>query len=264
MARSISGFDWRLLRFAISRPSLYVLGAGASLPLISGEIAKRIRSDAWDNGVFAAIYEEPSSLKKRLLTFDIRFEIEANISDAISQNTLDAHTPNALVEFLFARAITKPGAALPPQYEIFDFLPKSIVFNFNNDNLADGIDQRHLYLRPHGAVDYELAHSPFISRAIAHLAIPDSFPQYLDYHRPLPEPNDMTSRPAYRMLERRFNSIECVVFIGYSFGEQRRDGSIDDIESFEMLASLLRWRPKPVLVIGPDLRRFPRSVLSCS
>lgn len=252
MARSISQFDWRLFRFAITSRSLYVLGAGASLPIISSKIAKRIRNVVRDNGAFAAIYEKPSPFKKRLLTFDMRFEIEAIISDCISQNTLDAHTPNALVEALFAREITRPGAALPPQYEIFDFLAKSIVFNFNNDNLADGVDPRHLYLRPHGAVDYKLVHSPSVSRAIAYLAIPDSFPLYLDYHRPLPEPNDMTSRPAYRMLERWFDSMECVVLIGYSFGEQRGDGSIDDIESFEMFASLLRWRPKPVLVIGPD------------
>jgi hypothetical protein len=249
-------FDWRFFRLAITHPCLYVLGAGASLPIIPGNVTERIRKAAWDNGVFAAVYEEPSPLKKRLFTFDIRFEIEALISDSISQNTFDAHTPNALVEALFAREITCPRAALPPQYEIFDFLPKSIVFNFNNDNLADDIDPRHLYLRPHGAVDHEFVHSPIVSRAIALSALPDSFPLYLDFHRPLPESNDMTSRPAYQMLERRFDSINYVVLIGYSFGEQHQDGCIDDVETFEMLASLLRWRPKPVLVIGPDPDRI--------
>jgi len=256
MTRNIQQFDWRLFRFAITRRTLYVLGAGASLPLISSQVVERIRKAVWENGILSAVYEEPSPLKKRLFTFDIRFEIEASISDSISQNVRDEHTPNALIEALLAREITRPGATLPPQYEIFDFLPRSIVFNFNNDNLADGIHPRHLYLRPHGAVDYEFVHSLMVSRGIAYSALPDSFPLYLDYHRPLPEPTDMTSRPAFRELERRFNTVDCVVLIGYSFGEQRTDGSIDDVESFEMLVSLLLWRPKPVLVIGPDPERI--------
>jgi hypothetical protein len=256
MTRIVPQFDWRLFRFAITRPSLYVLGAGASLPIITHQIAERIRKAVWDIGSFEAVYEPPSALKKRLLAYDIRFDIDAFFSDSISQNTLDLHTSNALVEALFAREITVPGASLPPQYEIFDYLPPSVLFNFNNDNLADGIHPRHLHLRPHGAVDYGLVHSPMMSRAIEYSAISDTFPLYLDYHRPLPEPNDMTARPPYQTLACHFEDVGCVVVIGYSFGEQRAVGSIDDVESFEMLTDLLRWRPKPVLIVGPDPERL--------
>jgi hypothetical protein len=252
MTRVVPQYDWRLFRFAVTRASLYVLGAGASLPIITHQIAERIRKAVWDIGSFEAVYEPPSALKKRLLAYDIRFDIDAFFSDSISQNTLDLHTSNALLEALFAREITVPGATLPPQYEIFNYLPASVVFNFNNDNLADGIHPRHLHLRPHGAVDYGLVHSPMVSRAIEYSAVPDSFPLYLEYHRPLPEPNNITARPAYRTLARHFEDVGCVVLIGYSFGEQRAAGSIDDVESFEMLTDLLRWRPKPVLIVGPD------------
>jgi hypothetical protein len=204
MSRNIPQFDWRLFRFAITHRSLYVLGAGASLPHASGQIVERIRKAFWEAGVLSAVYEEPSAIKERLLIFDIRFEIEASISDSISQNVRDAHTPNAVLEALFAREITRPEAGLPRQYEIFDFLPRSVVFNFNNNNLADDIHPRHVYLRPHGAVDYEFVHSPQVSRAIHFSAIPDAFPLWLDYHRPLPEPNNMTSRPAFRELRLAF------------------------------------------------------------
>jgi hypothetical protein len=173
-----------------------------------------------------------------LLAYYIRFDIDAFSSNSISQNTLDLHTSNALIEALLAREITVPGASFPPQYEIFNYLPASVLFNFNNDNLADGIDPRHLHLRPHGvAVDYGLVHSPMVSRAIEYSASLNTFPLYLDYHRPLPEPNDMTARPAYRRLARHFEDVGCVVLIGCSFGEQRAVGSIDDVESFEMLVN---------------------------
>jgi hypothetical protein len=256
MTDKVSQYDWPLFRFAIRRPSLYVLGAGASAPIISSQISDRIRKTVWENGVYEGSARPASRLKQRLLPYDIRFDVDADMSGSISQNELDSHTPDALVEALFARLITVPGSRPPPQYEVFDLVPASVVFNFNNDNLADAIHRRHLYLRPHGAVNCELVHSPFVSQAILYLAIPDSFPMDLDYHRPLPEPTDITSRTPYQMLARHFHAMHAVVIIGYSFGEQPATGSIDDSESFKMIIDLLRWRPRPVLIVGPDPERL--------
>ena len=42
-----------------------------------------------------------------------------------------------------------------------------------------------------------------------------------------------------------------IVLIGYSFGEQRDTGLIDDSETFAMLTELLVWCPRPILVIDP-------------
>ena len=98
MANKASLYDWPLFQFAITHPSLYVLGAGASLPIISGQVADKIRKTVWENGVYEGSAHPPSRLKQRLLPYDIKFDIDADISGAISQNELDSHTPDAFVE----------------------------------------------------------------------------------------------------------------------------------------------------------------------
>ena len=97
-----------------------------------------------------------------------------------------------------------------------------------------------------------MVHSPGVAAALRWLAIPQSFVAQFAFHRPEPEPSDISESWPYRRLIEIFASLEAVVVIGYSFGEQRDTGSIDDTESLEALTDLLRWRPKPVLVIGPD------------
>ena len=56
-----------------------------------------------------------------------------------------------------------------------------------------------------------LVHSPITSEAIRRLAIPESWVHALDYHRPIPEPNDITSRAPYRTLIRCFDAVMVVV-----------------------------------------------------
>jgi hypothetical protein len=267
-------YDWPLFQFALRRHSLYILGAGASLPTLGGDLSARIRSLIWDNGIYEGHQElYPSPLKRRILRYNEKFDNKACVNGTISQNELDAHTPSALVEILLARQLTTATALHPPQYQIFDHLPASVLFNYNNDNLSDSVDPRHLCLRPHGTVYAPLVHSPVTSEAIRRLAIPQSWVHALDYHRPIPEPNGITSRAPYQTLIRRFDAVMAVVFVGYSFGTQPND-TIDDTESFELIADLLRWRAKPILVIGPDpepvasriegaLRRKRVSLLRC-
>ena len=160
MVDKVSQYDWPLFRFAITRPSLYVLGAGASVPIISSQISDRIRKSVWDNGIYEGSAQPPSPLKQRLLGHDITFDIDAFISGSISQNELDSRIPSAVVETYFAQTITAPGTRRPPQYAVFDRFPASVLFNFNNDNLADEVHCRHLCLRPHGVVDVGLKWTP--------------------------------------------------------------------------------------------------------
>lgn len=228
----------------------------------------------WDNGIYPAILEPPSALKQQLLPHDIRHDLEALRTDSISQNDLDRHTPNALVEILLARRLTLPAVVQSPQYAVFDCFAPSVLLNFNNDNLAEAIHRKHLCLRPHGVVDAQLVHSTVAMDAIRWLTIPERWIEQLHYHRPLPEPTDITNQKAYRVLPHCFDALHAVVIIGYSFGEQRQSGMIHDTESFELLVDLLRWRSKPVLVIGPNpdsvaariesgMRRRRVSTLAC-
>ena len=251
MRHSDPQYDWELFRFAINRRSLYILGAGASLPQIRGDFSRRIRQLVWANGIYEGSSQVHSPLTQSILRPDPEFDRIALRTGLTSQNALDANTPNTLVEILLARLLTIPSPMHPPQYAVFDRFPASVLFNFNNDNLGDTVHPRHLCLRPHGIVDARFVHAPVVRAAMRFLAIPQDYIDALDYHRPLPEPNDVTSRPPYRALIYCFDSLQAVVIIGYSFGEQPETGVIHDAESFEQITDLLRWRPKPVLVIGP-------------
>ena len=245
-------YDWPTFTKAIASHSLYILGAGASMPLITSQISEKIRRRIMINGIFEANRQSNSPLKDRLFSPDIRFDIEAAKMGTISQNELISRIPSNLIELLLAQEITLPQFTRSVQYDVFNRLAPSIFFNFNNDNLAACIDPlRHLCLRPHGIVDSHFVHHPIVEDAIQALIIPDSFVKCLEYHRPLPEHRDITSNSPYYRIIRAFSSVRFVVFIGYSFGEQRDTGLIDDSETFEMLTDLLRWCPRPVLVIDP-------------
>jgi len=247
--------DWRLLRFAMTHHSLYVLGAGASLPTIPNNTAKLIREKIFKNGVFEATPQPASLLKNRLLPPNPDFDARAFASGEVSQSELDSLVPVSVVETFFAQLIAQATTRRSPQYAVFNHVYPSILFNFNNDNLADEVDSRHLCLRPHGRIDGPLVHLPAVEHALQWLAIPHDFTKTLDYHRPLPEPSDITSGAPYQELVSKFSSVQAVVIIGYSFGEQP-GGLIDDSESFETIVALLRWQPKPVLLIGPSPDRL--------
>jgi hypothetical protein len=259
--RLASSYDWRRFHFAARHLSLYILGAGASLPTISNRLGDRIREEVQALGILDGSVHVPSALKEALLPEDIQLEIQAFRSGEISQNEYIAHTPNEVIEAILSRIITVRAVGQPPQYAVFDRFAPSVVFNFNNDNLTDRIDPRHFLLRPHGAIPASFVQSVAFDDALRHLAIPTCFPGWLDYQRPLPEPTDITSRWTYRTLADRFASLHAAVIIGYSFGVQST-GMINDAESFEMLTDMLRWRPRPVLVVDPYPDRVADTIAS--
>lgn len=253
----MNDYDWPTFAKATSSRSLYILGAGASMPLIPSQISEQIRRRIRDNGIFEVNNQPTSALKDRLLRPDVRFDIKAFETGAISENELISLTPSNFVELLFAQTITLPQFKRSAQYDVFNHFAPSIFFNFNNDNLATCINpQRHLCLRPHGIVNSNFVHHPIVEDAMQALIIPDSFVKRLEYQRPLPEHRDITSNSAYQAIIHAFSSVRFVVLIGYSFGEQRDTGLIDDSETFAMLSDLLRWRSKQILVIDPNPERI--------
>ena len=74
ISHSASEYDWALFQFAIGRTSLYVLGAGASLPIISRDLASEIERGIKSVGSIPAVPEDPSELKQWMLRtiFDTR------------------------------------------------------------------------------------------------------------------------------------------------------------------------------------------------
>jgi len=55
---------------------------------------------------------------------------------------------------------------------------------------------------------------------------------------------------AYRRALELFAQSPALVLVGYSFG--RWQDTFDDAGSFEYFVDLLRWRPRPVLILSPS------------
>ncbi|MBU4263399.1 MAG: hypothetical protein KKC76_16195 [Proteobacteria bacterium] len=246
-------FAWNQFLRTTTTRSLYLLGAGASAPEISrgAQLSKEVRRLFWENGVFPASAQPTSSLKSAILKESTGFQQDDCF---ITQRELDDLTPPEFMEVAVAQLLTRKERICPVQYQIFDLFYPSFIFNFNVDNLADCIHWKHEAHYPHLKIEPLIAHAEFMQKALTWLAIPACVAEYFPYWRPVPESPFITSTEPYQARYRRlkdvFSTIRNVCLIGYSFGAW--GGGIDDAESFEMLTDLLRWQPKPVLVVNPE------------
>jgi hypothetical protein len=241
-------FVWNWFLRATSIHSLYLLGAGASYPEIGlgNVLSDTVRKRFWDNGIFPASVQPKSPLKSAILRPNSAIQQQDCL---ISQEELDAHTPPEIVEVLVAQCLTRKEQIFPTQYRVFDLFYPSVIYNFNNDNLAYRVRPKHEVTYPHGKINPVIAHSSYMHEALSWLAIPQSVAKYFNYQRPIPEHPLITSMSPFRRLKDIFSTVHCVCFIGYSFGMW--GGGMDDVESFELLTDLLRWKPKPVLIVNP-------------
>lgn len=241
-------FAWDRFFRVTSTHSLYLLGAGASYPEIGlgNALSNTVRRRFWVNGIVPASVQSKSPLKSAILRPNSAIQQQNCL---ITQEELDAHTPPEIVEVLVAQCLTRKEQIFPTQYRVFDLFHPSVVYNFNNDNLADKVNSKHEIQYPHGKIDPAVAHSPHMQEATSWLTIPKSVAKYFNYQRPIPEHPSITSMSPFRRLKDIFSIVQCVCFIGYSFGAW--GGGMDDVESFELLTDLLRWKPKPVLIVNP-------------
>lgn len=236
---------WQIFNYGINQRSLYILGAGASMPDISFDnssvVNKIITLDGYD-----VIHQPKTLIRTRLSSTNDYF----NAQDHLNQQLID-HTLEPIIHGIFAQNLTIEFCQFPPQYKVFDLFNASIIFNYNVDNLAEGLHYRHINIYPHGYVHTKFAHSKIVNEIIqSNMNVPMS--KLNTFYLPLPEPADFTLGEPYQKLSKVFHSLTVVILIGYSFGLQNVSGEIDDIESFEFLMSLLRKFPKPVLVIDPN------------
>lgn len=240
-------FAWNQFLRITSTRSLYLIGAGASYPEIglSNSLPNAVRNLVRENGIFEASVQPTSPLKSVILNPSSIIQPQ---DWYIAQEEFDMLTRPELVEVLVAQLLTRKEPIFPAQYRVFDLFYPSVLFNYNNDNLADKVHWKHEVHYPHGKINPLIAHSPFIQEAIHWLTIPLSVDTYFPYQRPIPEDSLITSTKPYRRLINIFSSIRRVCIIGYSFGR------MNDAESFEMLIDLLRWKPKPILIVNPDPR----------
>jgi hypothetical protein len=241
-------FAWNLFLRTTSTRSLYLLGAGASYPEIGlgNTLSDNVRKCFWENGILPALVQANSRLKSAILPPNSAIYQQNSF---IAQEVLDAHTPPEIVEVLVAQCLTRKEQIFPTQYSVFDLFHPSVIYNFNNDNLADRVHSKHEVYYPHGKINPVIAHSSYMQEAIHLLAITQSVSKYFNYQRPIPEHSSITSMTPYRRLKDIFSTVHFVCIIGYSFGAW--GGGMDDVESFELLTDLLRWKLKPVLIVNP-------------
>ncbi len=234
----------RLTKCLCTQRGLYVLGAGASSPLVP--LASMFGSEV------GRLYLSGSSFPINAPPKDIR-------SNKIIRDALSRQKPRTVESELLARMSTgyalyasryllaRPAALNlhPNNYAVFDLFPPSIIWNFNHDGLAERMcAPRHQIFNEHGVV--HSAYGSDFGRASMNFA-QEFDPIAKDVHELMfePEPEAFYDRAIPDLDTCRF-----VAMIGYSFA--RTDNGFDDTASLYRLCEALRASPRPVVIIDPS------------
>ena len=226
-------------------PGLYVIGAGASAPVLpmTSQLITRVQKLYWDGGVFPASEPSPQDFRSRRFIgmatakrdpiSDIMVEITPKMSSGFVQDALLQITASA-----------RNSYHCPPNYGVFRLFPHSQLLNYNLDGLAEKwCRPRHLVTTMHGQPSaiygtslgrarMEAAQLYNLAAVAGHEIMLE--PETLLHDLPIP----------YRLQRSRF-----VTLIGYSFS--RNNGGMDDFVSFKRVCASLARDPRPVLVIDP-------------
>lgn len=242
--------------------TFYVLGAGTSYGLIpiTQNMRRVIEFDFHSVGVYQTTPAPHSQLFDRI--FGIIPQHERDI-----RKVLLKHIPPGALDLLAQRALWRPSdSVVPPQYAVFDVVGSpATLCNFNLDGLASiHCSHRHYVLEMHGRIDsVRFARMNYDNLREATIVYGLHLPHLTPKLMPQVEPENITLQPAYTRAKDLFPYAQAVIILGYSFG-QRSDG-FDDRYSFEYLASLLKFNPRPVFVVSPtphDLAELLRDTLS--
>lgn len=236
----------RRLLWAMSQPrTFYVIGSGASFSLVpmTQQVGEVVAIENGRIGISPAVPSSRSALLDRIVGCPTR---ERSMLFNIAPATLDLLVQKAL--------LWKPTNGLvPPQYAVFDVVGRpSTIFSFNLDGLASTYgSSKHRVLEPHGTIDRLWLTAPDYGELLFDTAAYGvRLPHITQKLLPGPEPARMTRGSAYQEGRELFVQAPALVLVGYSFG--RWKGAFDDKESFEYFVDLLRWRPRPTLVLSPD------------
>jgi hypothetical protein len=235
----------RLLWTMSQARTFYVIGSGASFGLVpmTPQLRSFVATEYDRIGIYPAVPTARSALFHRVIGCPT---VETSLLPNIAPGTLDILVQSGL--------LWKPANRIvPPQYAVFDVVGRpSTIFSFNLDGLASAYcNGRHKVLEPHGTIDRIWLDAPdyrelLYGTAAYGLQLPHITPKLL----PAPEPTRITQGVAYQRAPKLFVQAPALVLVGYSFG--RWQDTFDDAESFEYFVDLLRWRPRPTLILSPS------------
>lgn len=237
-----------MLNKAFSVKSFYILGAGASA------------------GIIPMTHQQGELILKRHLEFgsystsEIELDQQAErivgshqwLDDGIRGELSRRLQPGAVRALSMQLMSPSHNYSVPPdQYLVFGTAaPRSVLFNFNVDGLANIWRKYHYVFHPHGMLDPKIMQSSewdeIIDICLFDSIEPPTIPGVL---LPQKETREATQSKEYSIAERLLPHMGYVVLIGYSFGH---DGSnFDDWASFLYFMKLFREHKKTIIVIDP-------------
>lgn len=242
-----------LLRALEEPSSCFVLGAGASAPLVPfGEqlrasIAQRILRV----GVFSAGHIQQTEISQRILGSIPQRYIGYDGSRSIEEELLAHHVSSAAVEAATIAVLgPEPLKDVPSQYAVFNISRYRLtIINYNSDGFASHYCPTHDVINVHGT-------SP--SAALRSAA---NWEQYIDILQEFPElpaivipglllPQREKSALAfsdeYAAVRGALKAVQRLVLVGYSFGD------MDDAVAYEAIINAIRLGGIATTVLKPD------------
>jgi len=239
--------NFQLIEDAFNSKSFYILGAGASagiIPLTNQQGAQIVKRHL-GHGIFSVSEVEIDTVAKRLLE-------NAYFSDDQLTQELIKRIPAGAIKAISYQLMTSKHDLFPPrQYYVFNLAKyRSIIFNFNVDGLASRFCNNHIVINAHGMLNPKLLHSePWNELVEDCLTYHLNEPRMPNVLLPEKEPLGITNSNDYKLAAKFYPCTRYVVFIGYSFGMNKRD--LDDWESYLYFIRLFKKQEKPIVVISP-------------
>jgi|GEM_PF-1110674 hypothetical protein len=235
------------LLFAFSQPySFYILGAGASYPIIplTFQLRNRILDRFFNLGCLPLFDRKPDAVFDRVIGDPSQYDYE-------TRSRLDYLYPSAVRAMLLKELCSPFVNSVPHQYKIFMLAyPRSTIFTFNVDRLVRFLSHRHYIIEPHGSLPYGCFRDAEWDNLI------DSFliygiqdPILPGFQFPEPETTTITRTHEYTIASMLIKKANYIVLIGYSFGLYR--GVPDDAESFVFLVEHIKSLNLNLIIVDP-------------
>lgn len=228
-------------RALMQRRGLFVLGAGASAPIvpIASGLAGHVAELYWAGGSFPAGVLPHQDERARRVINDARSPPAFPAPDEGLRHEAVSLMSSGFVQLALRQIIGvhRDSTASPDNYRVFELFPPGAIWNYNLDGVAERCcGHRHRVLSVHGIIPRPFGSDP--GSQLVRTVQDFDFPA-----EPATELLLETERlDTLLRLPWHLGYCDFVVLIGYTFG--RNGATLNDIRSFEHLTSLLRREPK--------------------
>jgi hypothetical protein len=223
MPRLIDGLTLLLRAFEEPR-SCFVLGAGASLPLvpIGSQLANKVRERGFQMPSYPVDRMDRDILGTRMLGSSSELESFWDDRTLLNEALLWHLSPGAVRAIVTTYLSPASHLRIPPQYDVFNLAKHPLgLINFNNDGLASKYCPQHRVINVHGTgfTDADKSRIDTEWWIDIHQEYPDMpFIGVPGLYLPQPEVPELAHDPAYGAVDYVLNRSPHVAIVGYSFG----------------------------------------------